>query len=496
MTEQDRPWYVHCAKDRKAELAEFLSACTGSNRCVFREDYVELVGDVQSSKKARVALGPGVQIDQRNLCGFLISEAPQAEVLIIAEEMGEEFREQAKRAGASWVLSAEDTVEFTELGHLADEHEEKQSLQGKSKNLSVVSSAPHTYDESSLPDEMEEQPSAYEEDDLDEPEGFEFDTNVLRLDRLNDFGKAQNAELQVPRITGENERSTSSLSQEAALSEVVSPLIAFASARGGVGKSTVASLVALAMASLEKRVALLDLDLNFGNMFGFFGRASAADLTPLSEEVNAPALQKCGERINDNLDLYGPCEKPEYAELIVPKIPQLLATLSQVYEIVLIDTSSSWGDATACAAQMAHKICLMSDERTGAISSLARGATLLVRLGIPRTKVVRLINRADPKRRDQDFFARKNPGLEQATTLSTFDGGLDVAEFLSAGDAPSLLNLENPFTSSCKSLCARLLQEVGALPQSRLAREYLEGKPKSGGTLLQFAQRALLKDAS
>lgn len=480
MSEKNKTWYLHCAKEKHSELEEFLSACTGDTQCTFREDPLALVDDAKGNRKARVALGPGALIDPRNLCGFIMNEAPQTEVLIIAEGIEEDFQKQAKRAGASWVLSAEDTIEFVKLRHLADEHEEKESLQDGEENLSVVSSAPHTL----------------EEDDLDEPEGFEFDTNDLRLDRLNDFGQALNTDLQIPSIGEEHENPASFDAHPEILPATISPLIVFASARGGVGKSTVASLVALAMASLGKRVALLDLDLNFGNMFGFFGRGHAADLTPLTEDVNVSALQKCGDRINDYLDLFGPCEKPEYAELIVPRIPEICATLSTMYEIVLIDTSSSWGDATAGAAQMAHKICLMSDERTSAISSLARGATLLVRLGVPRTKVLRLINRADPKKRDQDFFARKNPGLEQATTLSTFDGGLHVAEFLSAGDAPSLLNLENAFTSSCKSLSARLLQEVGCLPETPLAREYLEGIQKPAGTLLQFAQRALLKDAS
>lgn len=548
MHKQNSTWYVHCAKERRKDLEDFLLTCTGSERCIFKEDPLELVGEAKEKHKVRVALGPGAQVDPRNLCGFLISEAPQTEVLIIAEVTEEGFREQAKRAGALWVLRAEDTIEFVKLRYLADEHEEKISLQDRSEEFSVVSSAPRTYEKDPFQDEAaqrrfrQEMPtyggnkeafsvweastrdgnaeehaakpvvscekssqavvpkevpaSACEQDDLDEPEGLEFDTNILRFDRCSDFGQSHRSALQIPNTTGEGEALVSSEALSISSPEVLNPLIVFASARGGVGKSTVASLVALATARLEKRVALLDLDLNFGNIFGFFGRGRAADLTPLSEGVNVPALQKCGDRINDYLDVYGSCEKPEYAELIVPKIPEICATLSQMYEIVLIDTSSSWGDATASAAQMAHKICLMSDERTGAISSLARGAALLVRLGIPRTKVLRLINRADPKKRDQDFFARKNPGLEQATTLSTFDGGVDVGEFLSAGDAPSLLDLDNVFASSCKSLCAHLLQEVGSLPENRLAREYLEGMQKPGGTLLQFAQRTLLKDVS
>lgn len=273
------------------------------------------------------------------------------------------------------------------------------------------------------------------------------------------------------------------------------PLLAFCSVRGGVGKSAVSTMVALAAARAGKKVALVDLDLLFGNLFGYFGLGKPIDLTFYAENKNDQKLQQTGTEVADNLVLFGPCERPEFAELLNASIQKLLSVLSSSFELVVIDTSTSWGDVTATVAQTANKVCLMSDERCGAISSLGRGAELLFKLGVPRTNIIRLINRSDARNRDAEFFNRTSAGLERVPTLKIFDGGVSVSEFLSAGDAVSLLDIENVFSESCKKLTAQLLREVGALPAGDQAKEFFAEKKKSG-SILRFAQRTFLKDAS
>ena len=273
------------------------------------------------------------------------------------------------------------------------------------------------------------------------------------------------------------------------------PLLAFCSVRGGVGKSAVSTMVALAAARVGKKVALVDLDLLFGNLFGYFGLGKPIDLTFYAENKNDQKLLQAGTEVAENLVLFGPCERPEFAELLNASIPKILSVLSSSFELVVIDTSTSWGDVTATIAQTANKVCLMSDERCGAISSLGRGAELLFKLGVPRTNIIRLINRSDARNRDAEFFNRTSAGLERVPTLKIFEGGVSVSEFLSAGDAVSLLDIENVFPESCKKLTAQLLREVGALPEGDQAKAFFAEKKKSG-SILRFAQRTFLKDAS
>ncbi|MEY8437513.1 P-loop NTPase [Atopobiaceae bacterium 24-176] len=268
------------------------------------------------------------------------------------------------------------------------------------------------------------------------------------------------------------------------------PLICVASGRGGVGKSSVASLMALVCARWGLKVALVDLDLTFGNLFGFFGLPGPADLTAVSEGVTPEALDRCGVRVAENLTLYGPCERPEYAEAVAPRTAELLGALCDRFDLVVADTSSAWGDEVAAAAQGADRLVIVGDERAGAIGSLARAAALAVRLGVARTRLVRLMNRCDAKRRDEEFMTRASMGLEGARSFRTLEGSLDVAELLSAGHAPELAGLDNDFATSCAAVAAKLLSDLGCLPDCDEARRARDAKVVRRRSVFSFAKAA------
>lgn len=268
------------------------------------------------------------------------------------------------------------------------------------------------------------------------------------------------------------------------------PLICVASGRGGVGKSSVASLMALACARWGLKVALVDLDLTFGNLFGFFGVPGPADLTAISDGVSAGTLDRCGVCVAENLTLYGPCERPEYAEAVAPRTAELLGALRDRFDLVVADTSSAWGDEVAAAAQGADRLVIVGDERAGAIGSLARAAALAVRLGVARTRLVRLMNRCDARRRDEEFMTRASMGLEGARSFRTLEGSLDVAELLSAGHAPELAALDNDFATSCAAVAAKLLSDLGCLPDCDEARRARDAKVVRRRSVFSFAKAA------
>lgn len=267
-------------------------------------------------------------------------------------------------------------------------------------------------------------------------------------------------------------------------------LVCVASGRGGVGKSSVAALMALACARWGLKVALVDLDLTFGNLFGYFGLPGPADLTPVSEGAAAATLDRCGVRVAENLVLFGPCERPEYAEAVAPRTAELLGALRDRFDLVVVDTSSAWGDEVAAAAQGADRLVIVGDERAGAIGSLARAAALAVRLGVARTRLVRLMNRCDPRRRDEEFMTRASMGLEGARSFRVLEGSLDVAELLSAGHAPDLAELDNDFSTSCASVAAKILADLGCLPDCDGARKARDAKVVRRRSVFSFAKAA------
>ena len=104
---------------------------------------------------------------------------------------------------------------------------------------------------------------------------------------------------------------------------------------------------------------------------------------------------------------------------------------------------------------------------------MARAADLVVRLGVARTRVCRLVNRCDPRHRDGGFLARADSDVESAQSLRVLEGGVEIAELMSAGAALEVADLDNPFTKSVSSGLARLLEELGRLPEGVDARRFL-----------------------
>lgn len=124
---------------------------------------------------------------------------------------------------------------------------------------------------------------------------------------------------------------------------------------------------------------------------------------------------------------------------------------------------------------------LVEDGRPGSIASLARVAGLMVRLGVARTRIARIENRANPRARVNHASGRAEVGLEAARMFRTFEGGPEVADLLGAGEAGDLVELGSVFTGSVATFLAQVLQELGHLPEGEAPRAALESGTRGRG---------------
>lgn len=255
------------------------------------------------------------------------------------------------------------------------------------------------------------------------------------------------------------------------------PVIAFCSGRGGVGKTALAAAAAVAAAQWGMQVLLLDLDLSCGNLYSLFGLSGGFDFSGDAAEGGG-ALPK-GAQACPGVRLLGPCELPEHSELAASAVGGLIRTATGVADLVLVDTSATFTEAVAQAVQQADRVLIVADARRGCASSLARTSGLAVRLGVARTRIARLENRADKRSRSDPMIGRAEVGLEGARTFRVVDGGEEVEELLGAGRAAELFELGVPFADSAATMLAQVLTELGQLPDCEAARRALEaGQPK------------------
>lgn len=255
------------------------------------------------------------------------------------------------------------------------------------------------------------------------------------------------------------------------------PVIVFCSGRGGVGKTALAAATCVA-SSWGMRVCALDLDLSCGNLYSCFGVPGAFDLTRLCEGEGTIRPETIGVAACERVRVAGPCERPELADIVMPRTSEIIASCASAFDLVVVDTSTTFTEASAQAAQLADRLLIVSGSGQGATASLARASGLAVRLGVARTRIARLENFADPRGRGASRLACAEVGLEAARQFAVVDGGEEVRELLCAGQAAQLLELGVPFAESAATMLAQVLAELGQLPECDAARRALD----AGGT--------------
>lgn len=205
------------------------------------------------------------------------------------------------------------------------------------------------------------------------------------------------------------------------------PLISFVSGRGGMGKTALCACMASLAAHMGFRVALLDFDLACGNLSLCFGDRQVSDLARLLDNsfagaadtscVSDEALAKVGFCISDKLCLWGPVERAEMQELVSPYLGQLMNYVRRTFDIVFVDTSTTFTDAVAQAVQASARVMIVHDDLPDALHGLAKTSALAVRLGVARGRIARIENFSNPHSRVDLDFGRNEVGLEEQNPI-------------------------------------------------------------------------------
>ena len=267
----------------------------------------------------------------------------------------------------------------------------------------------------------------------------------------------------------------------------LAPVLVLCSGRGGVGKTTIAVCSAVIAGRWGLRVCLLDLDLSCGNAHALLGLPGGPDLASLGKTGPGP-LAQLSQTSPSGVSLIGPCARPETAELVFPHVGSLIEEASKEFDLVIVDTSTTFTDAVAQAAQRADRLVIVTDSREGSIAAAARTSGLAVRLGVARTRIARIENRANPRFKPDLSLGRAEVGLETARVYRVFEGGRDVGGLLGEGKAAELCEPGSALADSLASGLAKLLAELGRLPDCDEAREAYE-RTDEGRRLPLFVPR-------
>lgn len=176
-----------------------------------------------------------------------------------------------------------------------------------------------------------------------------------------------------------------------------STVISVFGAKGGLGKTTISANLAVKLAEKRKKVALIDLDLQFGDIHIFMDIEPKDTITELFQEVITPNIDSVRSYMtvhSSGVHVLCAPKSPEYAELIsADKVLSLLSLLRTYYDYVIIDTAPSFSEVNMIAIESSSLIFFV----TGLDISILKNSKLSVSLleSLQQTDKVRVIvNRA------------------------------------------------------------------------------------------------------
>ena len=241
-------------------------------------------------------------------------------------------------------------------------------------------------------------------------------------------------------------------------------LVPFIGARGGAGRSSLSSSLAYLAAEAHIDTALIDFDLQFGDLsflFGATGQQVAAcntfkqdesyalrgdvDLFAFLEEAaqgrsqlrRAESLRKFGRQLAPNLRLYAPRAVPEKTESLAQLLPAALERLRCEHELLLINTGAYWTLFHSELIEQSDLAICVLDQSVVGVRATIELRELCRRLGIPASRLLFVMNRAQKTGlRPQDIA----DVLLAERVFCIHDAGEEFSALFDAGDFAQLLH--------------------------------------------------------
>lgn len=203
-------------------------------------------------------------------------------------------------------------------------------------------------------------------------------------------------------------------------------LVTVSGAKGGVGASLVATLAALAAQRQGLTTALVDLDLQNGDVAHLLGiqtRRTVLDLVDVAGEMTARSLGETSYLHDSGLRVLVAPEHGEHGEDMTARAARLiLANLRMQVDLVVVDCGAHVDDATAVAVEQSDTVLLVATPDVPALRSARRRLEMWERLQIAKPEDVGVVlNKAHRRLEIQPDVAQQVLGRELVQPVVPFE---------------------------------------------------------------------------
>lgn len=178
-------------------------------------------------------------------------------------------------------------------------------------------------------------------------------------------------------------------------------IIAVFSPKGGIGCTTIAVNLGVAMALNNSSTILVDGSLQFGDvavMLNLKSSSTIIDLVERMSELDYDLVSSVAVPHSSGLKVLLAPSRPEMAELVTEEhIKKLLQALRQMYEFVIIDTSSNLNDVNLAMLDVADRIVMVTQQNLPSLKNVSRFYDLSEGLDYPIDKIMLVVNHGSNK---------------------------------------------------------------------------------------------------
>jgi pilus assembly protein CpaE len=178
-------------------------------------------------------------------------------------------------------------------------------------------------------------------------------------------------------------------------------LVTVFSPKGGVGKTTIAANLAVALTNRDLRVCLVDLDLGFGDIaitLQLFPARTIADAVALEEGLDFTVLEPLLTPHRRGFTTLVAPVQPDAKDTIPPSlVNKILALLKANFDFVVVDTSPAFDEHVLQAFDETDELLLVTTLDVPTLKNVKIASETLDLLNFPKSRRHLVLNRADEK---------------------------------------------------------------------------------------------------
>lgn len=237
-------------------------------------------------------------------------------------------------------------------------------------------------------------------------------------------------------------------------------IIAFFGSKGGVGTTSLATNLAIALHQKGAgKVLLFDTAFSFGDIgvhLDINTNKNVLDLVKNVDELDPTAVEQVLVRHSSGIRvLLGPAYPEESETIQASHMEQLLKYLAELYNYLIIDCPTNYDDRTLTVLEHADEIMVVMTPEIGAIKNTSMFIRLAQRLKLPLQNVHIVLNRANSN--SQIGLKEIERILQQDIQYRIVSSGHSMVQSVTRGVPIVLQRGQHPFAEQVYAMADTLL---------------------------------------